>query len=148
MIALYHFDRRSKHVLRLSSALFLVLLMTCVSASVAQQTGSAVPPNLLPPNLLPPGVGPTNIGSADGRQITLRQQLTYGLRAFTKADFAFIDKVILAVEQGRLPREMVDSTFLWARDRAARRSYQRRLRPMVYFAPGLTRRAKHINVRL
>lgn len=87
-------------------------------------------------------------GPAKGRQITLRQQLATGLKAFTKADFAFIDTVVLAVEQRKLPRNLVDSTFLWARDRAARRSYTRRLRPMVYFQPGLTLRAKAIGLKL
>ncbi|MGI9427355.1 MAG: hypothetical protein ACR2NM_01770 [Bythopirellula sp.] len=128
MVVPYHFDRQSKTTSRLSFALLLVVLVTFVSASVAQQTG--------------------NTGPAEGRQLSLRQQLTTGLRAFTKADFVFIDKVVLAVQQGRLPRKMVDTTFLWARDRAARRSYLRRLRPMVYFAPGLTLRAKQINVTL
>ena len=130
------FDRQSKFPTRLSLALLLITSVPLVSDSVAQQTG----------NISAPRMG--NIGPAEGRQITLRQQLTTGLRAFTKADFVFIDKVVLAVEQGRLPRKMVDSTFLWARDRAARRSYQRRLRPMVYFAPGLTLRAKQINITL
>ena len=136
MVVPYPIDRQSKYATRLSLALLALVLVTFVSASVAQQTG----------NIGAQQMG--NIGPAQGRQITLSQQLTTGLRAFTKADFAFIDKVVLAVEQGRLPRKMVDSTFLWARDRAARRSYQRRLRPMVYFAPGLTLRAKQINVPL
>ncbi len=83
-----------------------------------------------------------------GRKITLEDQLKTGLRAFTKADFTFIDKVVLLVEQGKLPRRMVDGTFLWSRDRAARRSYNRRLRPMVYFRPALMARAKRIGVVL
>ena len=71
-----------------------------------------------------------------------------GLRAFTKADRAFIDKVVILVEQGKLPRRLVDGTFLWARDRAARRGFYRRLRPMVYFQPALVTRAKRIGVGL
>ena len=83
-----------------------------------------------------------------GRQLTLRDQLVAGLRAFTKADIAFIDQVVILVEQGKLPRRLVNSTFLWARDRAARRSYNRRLRPMVYFRPALVARAKRIGIVL
>ena len=78
----------------------------------------------------------------DGRQITLRDQLRVGLKAMTKADFAFIDLVVLRVEQGKLPRKLVDSTFLWARKRVrdhAPGSY--RQRPMVYFQPALVLRA-------
>ena len=77
----------------------LLLLVAIASFSVAQQPG--------------------NIGPAPGQQVTLRQQLTVGLKAFTKADFAFIDLVVLAVEQRKLPRILVDSTFLWARQKAA-----------------------------
>ncbi len=90
----------------------------------------------------------TDPATSQGRKITLRDQLTTGLRAFTKADRAFIDKVVILVEQGKLPRRLVDGTFLWARDRAARRSFSRRLRPMVYFQPALVARAKRIGVGL
>ena len=83
-----------------------------------------------------------------GRQISLRDQLVKGLRATTEGDFAFIDKVIILVEQGKLPRRVVDGTFLWARQRAERHSWARRLRPMVYFQPALTLRAKRIGAQL
>ena len=83
-----------------------------------------------------------------GRRITLRDQLVTGLRAFTKSDLQFIDSVVLAVEQGRLPRRIVDGTFLWARDRAVRHSYRRRLRPMVYFRPAMVARAARLRVAL
>ena len=78
----------------------------------------------------------------------MRQQLTVGLKAFTKADFAFIDLVVLAVEQRKLPRKLVDSTFLWARQKAARTLVHASLRPMVYFEPGLILRAKRLGVKL
>ena len=83
-----------------------------------------------------------------GRRVDLRDQLIAGLRAFTPADRLFIDKVVTAVGQGQLPRRVVDGTFLWARDRAARRSSMRRLRPMVYFQPALTARARRFGVVL
>lgn len=83
-----------------------------------------------------------------GRRVTLRDQLVSGLRAFTKADLQFIDNVVAAVEQGKLPRRIVDGTFFWARDRAARHSYRRRLRPMVYFRPAMVARAARLRVVL
>lgn len=90
-----------------------------------------------------------NIGSASqGRQITLKTQLTVGLKAYTKADRLFINKVITLVNQGRLKRNLVDSTFLWARKRAVEKSKSRSLRPMVYFRPGLISQAKRVGVKL
>jgi hypothetical protein len=43
---------------------------------------------------------------------------------------------------------LVDSTFLWARERANRKSYSRSLRPMVYFKPALLARAKMMRITL
>lgn len=109
-------------------ATVVMLLLAQIPDSVAQQAG--------------------NIGAAQGRQVDLRQQLTVGLKAFTAADRLFINRVVLAVQQGRLPRKLVDTTFLWARERAVRRSYSRQFRPMVYFQPGLTIRARALGVAL
>ena len=90
----------------------------------------------------------TNPTSNQGRQLTLREQLVTGLRAFTKADFDFIDEIVILVDQGKLPRRLVNSTFLWSRDRAARRSFYRRLRPMVFFRPAMIARAKRLGLSL
>jgi len=108
---------------------FLLLAMGIIAAPAVSQTTS-------------------NIGPAQGRQVSLQQQLTAGLKVITNADKAFINRVVLAVEQGRLPRKLVDSTFLWSRYRAARKSYTRRLRPIVYFQPALTLQAKRIGILL
>ena len=83
-----------------------------------------------------------------GRQVTLSDQLTLGLRARTKGDAAFIAKVVVLVEQGKLPRSVVDSTFHWARQRAAQHSHSRRLRPIVYFQPGLRQRVQRFGIKL
>ena len=83
-----------------------------------------------------------------GRQITLRDQLRVGLKAVTRGDFAFIDLVILKVDNGTLPRKLVDSTFLWARRRVQTQSPQYRNRPFVYFQPALILRARAIGVQL
>ncbi|MEM8946897.1 MAG: hypothetical protein AAGD11_17110 [Planctomycetota bacterium] len=91
---------------------------------------------------------PVDTGPAQGRQVDLETQLLVGLKAFTAADRLFINRVVNEVRLGRLPRRLVDTTFLWARDRAVRRSYSRQFRPMVYFQPGLTLRARAIGVTL
>jgi hypothetical protein len=91
---------------------------------------------------------PSAPGINQGRQLNLHDQLVYGLRAFTKSDFAFIDEVVRHVKHGKLPKRLVNATFLWARERAAKKSRARELRPMVYFRPALTIQAKRIGVKL
>lgn len=95
-----------------------------------------------------PLLGQSQGGAAvkQGRQISLKEQLTFGLRARTKSESAFIDLVVAKVDSGELPRPLVDSTFLWARDRAARRRDSVSVRPMVYFRPGLLARAKKLKI--
>ncbi|WP_148074874.1 hypothetical protein [Bythopirellula goksoeyrii] len=97
-----------------------------------------------------PTNGQQSIGpdTQQGRQLSLKQQLTLGLKAVTPSDKEFIDLVVLRVEQGKLPRSLVDSTFLWARQRADAKSYSRSLRPMVYFKPGLIARTKKLHIEL
>lgn len=90
----------------------------------------------------------TNPINQQGRQLSLYDQLRVGLKAVTKDDFSFINKVVLLVDAGKLPRRLVDSTFLWARRRAALKSPRMALRPMVYFKPGLTLRAKGLGLQL
>jgi hypothetical protein len=95
-----------------------------------------------------PGVRPSDTRSRNGRQITLRDQLRTGLKAFTPADFVFIDLVVLRVNQGVLPRELVDSTFLWARRRVQTTHPNYRQRPIVYFQPALAIRARKLGISL
>ena len=99
----------------------------------------------------PPAPAPVQASSDSdraGRQVTLFEQLRIGLKAKTKADVAFIELVVLRVNQGKLPRKMVDATFLWARNRYKGRPANHRLRPIVYFQPALTAQAKKIGVVL
>jgi hypothetical protein len=93
-------------------------------------------------------VKPSDPTNRQGRQISLRDQLRTGLKAFTKADFAFIDLVVLRVDQGVLPRSLVDSTFLWARAKVQTQRPQYRQRPMVYFEPALRMRARKLGIPL
>jgi len=94
-------------------------------------------------------VTPSQRGTGQqGRVVSLNDQLRVGLKAFTPSDKAFIDRVVLRVSEGKLPRSMVDSTFLWARTRYLRRPGAHRLRPMVYFRPALVLRARRIGVEI
>ncbi len=93
-------------------------------------------------------VGPSDSRGRQGRQISLKDQLRVGLKAVTKEDLAFIDLVVARVNQGALPRRVVDSTFLWARRRVVTRDKRYFKRPMVYFQPALVQRARAIGVTL
>ena len=93
-------------------------------------------------------VKPGDPSNRQGRQITLRDQLRTGLKAFTPDDLAFIDLVVAKVDQGVLSRTLVDSTFLWARRRVSTYGANYSKRPMVYFKPALIARAKAAGVIL
>ena len=69
---------------------------------------------------------------------TLKQQLKFGLLARTPSENAFIDEVVEKVDQGDLPRSLVNSTFLWAR--------RKQPYPMPYFEQALKARAKQAGI--
>lgn len=77
----------------------------------------------------------------------LEERLLTGLRVKTAADRKFIERVVLLVQQNRLPIKLVDSTYFWARSRATR---NRGLinNPMVYFRPALISRAAKLGIRI
>lgn len=93
-------------------------------------------------------VKPSDVRSRAGRQVSLRDQLRVGLKAVTAEDFAFIDTVVTRVNQGVLPRKLVDSTLLWARKRVQGLDARYVKRPMVYFQPALVQRARAVGVVL
>jgi hypothetical protein len=95
---------------------------------------------------LPRPVTPADRLKAGGRQVGLFDMLRVGLKAKTEADFEYITEVVKLVDEGKLPREMVDSSFLYARYRYRTHPSSFKLRPMVYFQPALTARAKKIGV--
>jgi len=97
---------------------------------------------------LPPPVTPADRLKAGGRQVGLYDMLRVGLKAKTKADFEYITEVVELVDKGKLPRDMVESSFLYARYRYRTHPGSFKLRPMVYFQPSLTARAKKIGVIL
>jgi hypothetical protein len=71
----------------------------------------------------------------------LQQQLESGLRARTKADFAFIKKVVAMVSADTLPLSLVKGTFQWTRKNPEAQKY-----PLIYFQRALRERAKKIGV--
>ena len=70
----------------------------------------------------------------------LQKTLAEVLRARRPEEFAFIDRVVELVDHGTLPRDMVVSTFNWARKKPRN--------PFQYFEFGLRERAKKIGVSI
>jgi hypothetical protein len=80
-------------------------------------------------------------GQAMGAEVAdLQEQLEDGLKARLPREFEFIDRVVSLVQQGRLPLDLVKSTFQWAR---AKRPY-----PFPYFERGLRLRAAKLGITL
>jgi hypothetical protein len=48
-------------------------------------------------------------------KVSLQVQLEKGLRAMRPQDFEFLAVVLQQVDDGELPRDLVDQAFLWAR---------------------------------
>jgi hypothetical protein len=76
---------------------------------------------------------------ADGIE-NLKKTLAEVLRARRPQEFAFLDRVVELVDQGTLPRSLVESTFNWARKKPRH--------PFQYFEFGLKARAKEIGIEL
>lgn len=77
---------------------------------------------------------------------TYRDVLIYGLKARTPTELAFVDSVVLAVEEGQLPPRLVDQTYFWARTRSGNSLYGRPNRPIIYFIPALEARIKKLKL--
>jgi hypothetical protein len=128
-------QRRSGRRATAAGALFA----TCLA--VAAIVASADAPTPAPAT-------PTTRVLRPDEKLTLYDQLRIGLKAVTKADVEFIDRVVLRVNEGVLPRKLVDAVFLWARNRYKTRPSQSRLRPIVYFQPALEAQAKKLGVTI
>jgi hypothetical protein len=121
------------------------LLVTAVAALGGVWSGGAIGQ-----------VNPTTPGSSTMRPLdpahpqTYREVLVFGLKARLPSELAFVDSVVVAVEEGRLPARLVDQTYFWARTRSGNSLYGRPNRPIVYFIPALEARVKklHLNVEL
>jgi len=71
---------------------------------------------------------------------TLFDELSKGLKARRPEEFDFVRHVVHLVDDGHLPRSLVDSTFLWARGKPAHQ--------IQYFEMGLKARAKQMGVSM
>jgi hypothetical protein len=71
---------------------------------------------------------------------SLRKTLEAGLRARRPQEFAFLATVSQKVDDGELPRSLVESTFFWARRQGRY--------PFVFFESGLRSRARRLGVIL
>jgi hypothetical protein len=79
---------------------------------------------------------------------TYRDVLVFGLKAKLPTELAFVDSVVVAVEEGQLPSRLVDQTYFWARNRSGNGLYGRRNRPIVYFIPALQARLKKLHIHV
>lgn len=86
--------------------------------------------------------------AATHERATLRERLVYGLLAKIPSELAFIELVVLKVDEGKLPVELVNQTFFWARERATPSQNGSPRRPIIFFKPAMTARAKRIGVEL
>jgi hypothetical protein len=89
------------------------------------------------------------IAPARAKQVvSLRDRLVVGLQARLKPEVAFVEVVAARVRTGHLPQRLVDETFFWARGRALDRRTGHTRRPIIFFQPAMTARAKRLNVEL
>lgn len=56
----------------------------------------------------------------ESQVVSLKDQLKYGLRATTPAQYQYIDEVVALVDNGTLPRSMVNIIYQWAQKRNPR----------------------------
>ena len=73
-------------------------------------------------------------------QPALKDMLRLGLKAKRPADLAFLDQVLTMVDNGTLPRSLVESAFFWSRNKG---SY-----PFPYFESALRALAKRQGITI
>jgi hypothetical protein len=84
--------------------------------------------------------GPLPFDGGGVSGLDLRTQLEKGLKARRPVEFKYIDEIITLVEEEKLPRKLVVTTYL-----AAQRQPRRQLQ---YFQLALAARARGLNVKL
>ncbi len=72
--------------------------------------------------------------------LDLQTQLEKGLKARRPVEFQYIDEIVQLVEEGKLSRQLVVTTYLWAQARPWRK--------LQYFQFALQARARGLPVRL
>lgn len=113
-------------------SILMVLVLTGMSLSNLGLTEAADAPCFHPSG----SSNPVAVEVAD-----LKDQLEKGLKARLPADFSFISKVVMLVENDKLPLKTVKAVFQWARDRGAKNNY-----PFPYFQRALKIRAKKLGI--
>lgn len=81
---------------------------------------------------------PVNAGGVTG--LDLKTQLEKGLKARRPVEFEYIKEIVQLVDKGKLPRQLVTTTFVWARKKPSRQ--------LQYFQFALQTRAKGLPVVL
>jgi hypothetical protein len=71
---------------------------------------------------------------------SLKDTLNAGLKSRLPEEFEFVDRVVRLVDHGKLPLDLVQSTFLWARRKPIHQSQ--------YFEHALRMRAEQVGIRL
>lgn len=72
--------------------------------------------------------------------ITLKDQLEKGLRARRPVEFRFLGEILALVDDGTLPRDLVQSSFNWARKKPSKK--------VQFFEQSLRFRAKRLGIDL
>jgi hypothetical protein len=78
---------------------------------------------------------------ASPMQADFHETLKFGLKCRLPSEFAFVDLVVLKVDQGLLPKDLVLSQFNWSREQSAKI-------PFPYFQFGMRKRAAALGVDL
>jgi hypothetical protein len=103
--------------------------------------GAALFAVALPAADKPTTQAPLGNGSGLPDSFDLKKQLELGLKARRPSDFAYIERIVDKVNDGTLPRKLVDQAFLYARGRS--KQY-----PIVYFQFTLKELTKKAGVPL
>lgn len=80
------------------------------------------------------------------KPISLRDRLLVGLEARIPSEVVFVDLVVHLVNTGKVPQRVVDQTFFWARDRAARVQGGNPRRAIIYFRPAMIARLERLGI--
>ncbi len=78
------------------------------------------------------------------KKANLQQTLNSVLKARTDTQKAYVKRVTELVNQGKLPLQIVDSSYLWIRKKATTRA--RKIYPIIYFQEVLRLRAKGLGI--
>ncbi|MEQ8848450.1 hypothetical protein [Botrimarina sp.] len=82
--------------------------------------------------------------TTENRELTLREQLVFGLQVRRPVEFAYIDAVIDTVERDELPESLVLRVFAYARSRQAVSRVRRR--PIITFQAALDEITKKLRI--